>query len=70
MVSSLLDDGGRTRQVLIRGVGARTNETDFEFIGPAVLLDSVSKLGDGRCKIRCEGPIDVRFKLGEVLIAC
>ena len=43
----VFSDGGGTGHVLIRGVGARTDETDLEVLGPLVGLDSLLELADG-----------------------
>ncbi len=55
-------DGGRARHILIRRVGAGTDQGDLELSGPLVLFDSLSKLGDGGGEIGSEGTIDVGLK--------
>lgn len=66
MIGSLLGDGSRAGHILIRRVGARTDESNLELLGPVVLLNGSSKLGDGGSKIRSEGAVDMGLKLGEV----
>jgi len=63
----LLGDGGRSGHVLVRRVGARSNKTDLELLGPVVVLDGLGELGDGGGEIRGEGTVDVGLELGQVL---
>jgi hypothetical protein len=66
VVSGLLGNVGGSGHVLVRGVGAGTDKSDFELLGPRVLLDLGGELGDGGGKIGGEGTVDVGLKLGEV----
>jgi hypothetical protein len=66
MVEGITSDRGGTGHILVRGVGARTNQTDLELLGPAILLDSLAELGDRSSQIRSEGTVDVGLELGEV----
>jgi hypothetical protein len=66
VVEGITSDRGGTGHILVRGVGARTNQTDLELLGPAVLLDSLAELGDRSSQIRSERTVDVRLELGEV----
>ena len=63
---SLSGDRGGSAHVLVRRVGARTNERDLELLGPVVLLDGVSELGERGGKIGGEGTVDVGLKVVEV----
>lgn len=67
VISSLLDDGSRASHILVGRVGARTDETNFDFLGPAILLDFLSEFGDRGSQIGCEGTVDMRLKFREVL---
>jgi hypothetical protein len=67
VIRSLLDDRGRAGHVLIGRVGARADETDFKLVGPAILLNLCSKLGDRGGQIGSERTVDMRFELGKVL---
>lgn len=66
MVESVLGNGGGTAHVLVRGVGAGADQTDLEFLGPAIGLDSLLELADGSGKIGGERTVDVGLELGEV----
>lgn len=66
VLHSVPGNRGRTGHVLVRGVGARTDETGLELLGPVVVLDGLAELGDGGTQIRSEGTVDVRLKLSEV----
>lgn len=66
MLHGVLGNGGRAGHVLVRGVGARTDETSLELLRPVVVLDGLAELGDGGTQIRGEGTIDVRLKLSQV----
>lgn len=63
---SLLGDRSGARHVLVRRVGARSDETDRELVGPVVLLDGGGKLGEGSREIRSVGTVDVGFEFREV----
>lgn len=67
VLGSLLHDRSGTAHVLVRRVGARTDEGNLELSGPVVLLNLLLELGDGGGKIGGEGTVNVGFKLGEVL---
>lgn len=66
MVKSVTSDRGGTGHVLIRGVGARTDQTNLELLRPLVGLDSLLELGDGGSKVGSKGTVNVRLKLREV----
>jgi hypothetical protein len=66
VVESVLGNGGGTAHVLVRGVGARADQTDLELLGPAVGLDGVLELADGGGKIGGEGTVDVGLELRKV----
>ena len=66
VVKSVTGNGSGTGHVLIRGVGARTNQTDLEVLRPLVGVDSLLELGYGGSKVRSEWTVDVRLELGEV----
>jgi len=54
-----LGNSSGARNVLIRRVGAASNETSGELGGPVVLLHGLSELRQGSGKIRSERPVDV-----------
>lgn len=60
-------DRCRARHVLIRRVGAGSNEGNSDLIGPLVLLSDFGELGNGGAKIRSKRSVNVRLELGEVL---
>lgn len=66
VVGGFLGNGGGTGHVLVRRVGAGSNQTDRELVGPVVSLDSGSELGERGGKIRSVRSVDVGLKLGEV----
>lgn len=66
VVGSFLGNGSGTGHVLVRRVGARSDETDGELIGPVVSLDGSSELGERGGKIRSVRSVDVGLELGEV----
>jgi hypothetical protein len=66
VVHGILCDGGSTGHVLVRGVGARADQTDLELLGPVVGLDGLLELADGSGQIRGEGTVDVGLELREV----
>ena len=53
----MLGDAGRTGHVLVRAVGATTDETNFHLDRPSVLLCVLSNLRDGVSQIGGEGSI-------------
>jgi hypothetical protein len=55
--------------VFVGGVGAGTDEGDFEFRRPVVLLDLRCKLGDGCSKIGCKRTVNMGFEFRQVLLA-
>ena len=67
--SSLTGDGSSAGHVLVRRVGARTDESDLELGGPVVLDDFILELGKRGSEIGSEGTVDVRLKLRQVLRA-
>jgi hypothetical protein len=66
VVESVLGNGSGTAHVLVRGVGARADQTDLELLRPAVGLDSILELADGSGKIGSEGTVDVGLELRKV----
>jgi hypothetical protein len=66
VVESVLGNGSGTAHVLVRGVGARADQTDLELLGPAVGLDGILELADGGGKIGSEGTVDVGLELRKV----
>jgi hypothetical protein len=63
---SLLSDRGGARHVLVGRVGAGTDETDGELVGPVVGLRGLGELGEGSGEVGGVGTVDVGLKLGEV----
>lgn len=63
----LTGDRSGAGHVLVRRVGARTDEGDLEFLGPVVLDDFILELRDGSSQVGSEGTVDVGLELGEVL---
>ena len=63
----LLGNGGRSGHVLVGRVGARSDQTDLELLGPVVVLDGLGELGDGGGEIGGEGTVDVGLELRQVL---
>mmetsp|Transcript_4227 Transcript_4227/g.26860 ORF Transcript_4227/g.26860 Transcript_4227/m.26860 type:complete len:353 (-) Transcript_4227:1099-2157(-) len=53
---------GRAGHVLVRAVGARTNQSRLQFRGPCVLLQSLCKFGKWPGPIRTERTIDMGLK--------
>lgn len=66
VVDGVTSDGGSSGHVLVRGVGARADETDLELLGPVVILDGLAELGDGSGQIGSEGTVDMGLKLVQV----
>ena len=66
MVESVASDRGRARHILVRGVGAGTNQTNLKLLGPVVGLDSLAELGNGGGKIGGEWAVDVGLELRQV----
>jgi hypothetical protein len=66
VVESVLGNGSGTAHVLVRGVGARADQTDLELLGPTVGLDGLLELADGGGKIGSEGTVDVGLELRKV----
>jgi hypothetical protein len=66
VVESVLGNGSGTAHVLVRGVGARADQTDLELLGPTIGLDGILELADGGGKIGGEGTVDVRLELRKV----
>ena len=67
MVGSLLGNRGRAGHVFVRGIGARTDKSNFQFRGPAILYDFIFEFGDWSCKIWCERPIDMGLQFRQIL---
>ena len=67
MVMGLTGDRSSTGHVLVRGVGARADKSDLEFLWPVVLLDSILELRKRSSQVRGEGSVDVGLELGQVL---
>ena len=65
-ILGLGDEGRRAGHVLVRRVGARTDERHLDLIRPVVLLGFSSELGDGRGEIRREWTVDMGLELGQV----
>ena len=65
--SGLTSDGSSAGHILVRRVGARTDQSNLELNGPVVLLDSLGKLGDRGSQIRSERTVDMGLELGQVL---
>lgn len=61
-------DGCGAGHVLVRRVGAGTNETDLQLGWPPILLNSLLKFGYRGSEIGSERSVDVRLELVEVLI--
>lgn len=66
VIKSVTCNRGRTGHVLIRGVGARTNQTNLKVLRPLVSVNGLLELRDGGSKVRSEGTVDVRLELGQV----
>lgn len=66
----LASDGSSAGHVLVRRVGARTDEGNLKLLGPAVLLDRILELGEGSSQVGGERTVDVGFELGQVLQRC
>lgn len=64
----LLGDGGGSRHVLVRRVGAGTDQSDLELLRPAVVLDGLGELGDRGGQIGGEGTVDVRLEFAQVQV--
>mmetsp|Transcript_9808 Transcript_9808/g.26682 ORF Transcript_9808/g.26682 Transcript_9808/m.26682 type:complete len:346 (-) Transcript_9808:1065-2102(-) len=62
----LLGNACCPRHVLIRRVGAGTNQSGGDLAGPAILLDRLGKLGDTVRQIRRERTVDLRLKLAQI----
>ena len=67
MVGSFLGNRSRARHIFVRGISARTDESDFQFGGPAILHDFVLEFGDRSCKIWREGSIDMWLQFRQIL---
>src|SRR4051812_35367461 len=66
MGHSILSDRSSTRHVLVRRVGARTDQANLQLLGPVVSLDGFTELRDGGGKIRGEGSVNVWFQFRQV----
>jgi len=66
VVHGVLGDGCGARHVLVRGVCARSNQTDLEVSRPVVVCDGLLELADRSGKIWGKWAVDVRLKLREV----
>lgn len=67
MREGLGGDGSRSGHVLVRGVGARSDQSDLELLGPSVGSNGLGELGDGGGEIGSVGSVNVGLELGEVL---
>ena len=67
VVLSLTSDRSSAGHVLVRRVGARTDESNLEFSRPAILLNLSLELGERGSQIGSEGTVDVGFELRQVL---
>lgn len=66
VVQGVAGNGSGAGHVLVGGVSARTDQSDLEVLRPLVGLDGLGELGDRSGKVRSEGTVDVRLKLGQV----
>ena len=66
VIKSITCNRRGTRHVLIRGVCARTDQTDLQLLGPVVGLDSLGELGDRCSKIRGERTVDMWLEFRKV----
>lgn len=66
VVEGITGNGSTTSHILVRGVGARADQANLELLGPLVVLDSLTKLGDGSSQIGSEGSVDVGLELRQV----
>ena len=67
VLGSFTCDRSSAGHVLVRRVGARTDESNLEFLGPLVLLDCLSELRERSSQVRGEGAVDVGLELRKVL---
>ena len=65
--SGLTSDGSSAGHILVRRVGARTDESNLEFSRPAILLNLSLELGERGSQIGSEGTVDMGLKLRQVL---
>jgi hypothetical protein len=63
MGGSLFSNGGRAGHILVRRVGAGTNEGNFEFLGPVVLFHFLGELGDWGGEIWGKWSVDMGLQL-------
>lgn len=63
----LTGDGSSAGHVLVRRVGARTDESDLELSWPVVLDYLILELGERGGEIGSEGTVDVRLEFRKVL---
>jgi len=66
VLESVTGDRSGTGHVLVGGVGARTDQTDLELLGPLVGLEGLLPLGDGGSQIGGERTVDVGLELRQV----
>jgi hypothetical protein len=66
VIKSITCNRRGTRHILVRGICARTDQTDLELLGPVVGLDGLGELGDGCGKIRGERTVDVWLEFRKV----
>ena len=69
VLSCLTSDRSSARHVLVRRVGARTDQSDLELRGPVVLLDSLSELRKRGSQVGSEGTVDMGLELVQILRA-
>lgn len=66
VVEGVPGNGGSTGHVLVRGVGARTNQTNLEVLRPLVGVNGLLELRDGSGKVGSERTVDVGLELRQV----
>ena len=66
LILQLTDQRSRTTQILIRRVGARTDESDLHATGIPVRLYFCRKFRQWAGRIRCERTVQIRFQSREV----
>jgi hypothetical protein len=66
VVESITGNASSAVHVLVRAVGAGSDQADLELLGPVVVLGSLGELGDRGSKIGGEGAVDMGLELGQV----
>ena len=67
MIGSLLGNRGGAGHIFVRGISARSDESDLQFCGPAILYNFILEFGDWSSKIWCERPVDMRLQFRQIL---